>query len=213
MQMMIIGKTGSGKTYRAKEIIKSMRKRPIIFIDPTYNFINGINSLEDLDWTQSLCWVFYCPHEKENPEFDILTNYLFDLYFKYDYSGARPLLIIDEAHLYAKTHSNSMDKIATQSRRFFDVIYITQRPNLLCTRTGYTPFTQSDTFIIFNISNKDVQTVNKYADFEITEKDREFLSNKYYYIMSKYGEKQYFKKDGKRIKSNSNANNISHERV
>lgn len=177
MQTLILGRTGSGKTYRASKLIQDYNGY-VIFVDANYNF-HGIEQLKDLKFKSKITY-FNCDYS--NNDFDLFVDYLFDMYFNNKYNH-RMLIVIDEADLFCRTNPESMERLATKSRRFFDCAYISQRPSLLRTTNGYVIFTQVDKLILFSMRDIDYNVIQKYSEWQITEDMREFLRNKYYYIV------------------------------
>ena len=177
MQMLVLGRTGTGKTYRVNKIIEEYKGK-VLFCDPTSNF-QGIQDIRQITNRK----IDYINLDFSNNDFDVLTEYLFQIYQQNKYPH-RLLLVIDESDLLCRTFSDSMERIATKSRRFFDVIYISQRPSLLRTTNGYVVATQCDEYMLFLMRDIDYQCVTKNFGLEITDEMKAWLNNKYHYIIS-----------------------------
>ena len=194
MQMLVLGRTGTGKTFRVNKIIEEYKGK-VLFCDPTYNF-QGIQDIRQITNRK----IDYINLDFGNNDFDVLTEYLFQMYQQNKYPH-RLLLVIDEADLLCRTFSDSMERISTKSRRFFDVIYISQRPSLLRTTNGYVVATQCDRYMLFAMRDIDYTVCVKHFGLEITDEMKEFLNNKYYYIITDGMQYVGYDKDGKPVKT------------
>jgi hypothetical protein len=125
----------------------------------------------------------------------------------------RLLLVIDEADLLCRTFSDSMERIATKSRRFFDVIYISQRPSLLRTANGYVVATQCDRYMLFAMRDIDYNTITKHFGLEITDEMKDFLCKKYYYIISDGMMYAGYDAEGKHVKTFGGVHSVARGRT
>ena len=205
MQMLVLGRTGTGKTFRVNRVIEEYKGK-VLFCDPTFNF-QGIQDIRQITNRK----IDYINLDFSNNDFDVLVEYLFQLYQQNKYPH-RLLLVIDEADLLCRTFSDCMERIATKSRRFFDVIYISQRPSLLRTTNGYVVATQCDRYMLFAMRDIDYNVCIKHFGLEITDAMKEFLAEKYNYIITDGMQYVGYDKVGKAIKTFGGVQNVARGR-
>lgn len=150
----VCGRTGSGKTYWVREMLKRT-DLPVFFFNPQreampFTKVHKASSMDDIiRHLRKGGKIDYIP--SINKKFaKVELNYISQDFFKYGgFSENNPLIFaIDECHLYAKQGQNNeyIEMIATSGRVFgFKGVFISQRPALV----DKTLVTQSETHIIF----------------------------------------------------------------
>lgn len=140
---LIVGTSGSGKTYLAIYILMNLKTKYKIIIDPSSEYeIPGFAIVEINPYNYKEMLKNFHLILKQHPnivvQFDFLTieqqkeivNYIAGLLFHI----RNVALLIDEAHLYADRHRPvpNLVLIATTGRKYgIHPIFITQRPQLL----------------------------------------------------------------------------------
>lgn len=141
--MLIVGASGSGKTYLAIYIILKLKSKYKIIIDPSSEYeLPGwaIVEINPFNYKQMLTGFHRILKKYKNiiVQFDFLTleqqkeivNYIAGLLFHI----RNVVLLIDEAHLYADRHrpAPNLVLVATAGRKYgIHPVFITQRPQLL----------------------------------------------------------------------------------
>ena len=176
---VIFGQTGTGKTYRAFQIVKSAPGYSV-FVDANRNIRGGVNKVKDLTFKSRLN-VLYLDYTQP-AEFSLLVNYLFTLYRRGMYRH-RMNLFIDEADIFCHNNPDDIEALLSGGRRFFDITLITTKPAMMGTSHGYVALSQARQIVLLWMRETDYIAIERHTGIFISPEIRAHLEGKYNYVI------------------------------